>query len=383
MKIDKRLWSGGIILILAFGIYNFFNFVFQLSMARMLSISDYGIFATLFAIIYILAVFVETIQTVITKYSSEENDKKKLKNILRKSLRKSFFISLLFFMLYLVISIPLGLLLKINYYLLAFNGLMIFTSLVLPVTRGIMQGKKRFKGLGINMISESVIKLTLAIMFVYVGSRVYGAIGGAILGTGLAFFLSFIPLRDIIKTQEKKAKTIGIYSYAKPTFLITFIIIVFYSIDIIIAKIVFSEQLARTYAIASILSKAIFWGTQPISRVMFPLSSENVKKLRKSNNVFLNSLVILFMGLIGSLTVFYFLPEFIIKIFAGRVINEAASILFFLGIGTSLISITNLIMLYKLSINETKGYPYLLIFLAIEIFLLFYCSDYFYFPLYR
>src|SRR3989344_7325738 len=122
MKIDKRLWGGGIILIIAFGIYNFFNFVFQLSMARMLSITDYGIFATLFAMIYMLSIFVETIQTIITKYSSKENDKGKLKNIFGKSLRKSFFIALVFFIFYLIIAIPLVYLLKINYYLLALSG---------------------------------------------------------------------------------------------------------------------------------------------------------------------------------------------------------------------------------------------------------------------
>ena len=198
---------------------------------------------------------------------------------------------------------------------------------------------------------------------------------GAILGTGIAFILSLIPIKDIIKTQEKKAQTIGIYGYAKPAFLITFMIIAFYSIDIIIAKIVFSAEIAGAYAIASILSKAIFWGTQPISRVMFPLSSENENNLKKSKNVFLNSLLILFFGLICALTVFYFFPELIIKIFAGKEINESISILFFLGIGTSLISITNLILLHKLSINKVRGYKYLFIFLIIEVFLLFYFSN--------
>ena len=62
MRIHKSLWKGSIVLLIAFNIFNFFNFVFHFSMARLLSISDFGILATLFAIIYILTGFSESIQ---------------------------------------------------------------------------------------------------------------------------------------------------------------------------------------------------------------------------------------------------------------------------------------------------------------------------------
>ncbi len=413
MEINKSLVKGSIILLFAFGIYNFFNSVFQLTMARMLSITDYGILATIFSFIYILSVFSESIQLIISKYTANEDNKGKVKNIIKKSLKKSFLISSLVFLIYLLVAIYLSDLLKIEYYLLSIGGVIIFSSFLLPVTRGVMQGKKRFSSLGINMVSESLLKLVLSILFVFIGFRVYGVIIGVIIGFIVSFVFSFYSIRDILAVKEKIVKTIGIYDYAKPAFFITLITILFYSIDIIIARIVFSPEISGMYAIASILSKSIFWGTNPISKAMFPLSAENQKNEapphpkggglngarfldaresphskeggfqdsrhnindKKSKNVFLNAFLILFVLIIIALTLFYFYPSFIVKIFSGKTILESANILFYLGLGTSMISLANLILIYKLSLGKIRGYYYLFIFTVIEILLLFYFSN--------
>ncbi len=371
MRINKTLWIGSIVLLICFGIYNFLNFIFQLIMVRMLSVSDYGILAALFSVTYVLSIFTETVQTVVTKYSSVENNLGKLKNILKKSLKKSFFIAVYLFAAYLIIAIPLSRLLKISYPLFALTGILIFSAFVLPVTRGVMQGKKRFKSLGISVISESLVKIIFAVAFVFIGWGVYGAVGGIIMGVTASFIVSFVPLRDILKQKEKKAKTIGIYNYTKPTLIISSLVIVFYSLDIIIAKILFSSEVAGAYAVASILSKVIFWGTQPISRAMFPLSTENNSNKNKSRNLFINAFSILMMCVVVALIVFYFFPKLIIYIFSGKVLDQSASILFYLGIATSFLSITNLILLYRLSINKSAKLHYLLPFIIIEILLLF------------
>ena len=115
MRFNKLLIKGSLILLVSFGLFNLFNLLFQVSMARMLDIVDYGILATLFTITYLFGIFSESIQTVIVKYTSNENNEGKIKNILRKSLRKSLIFPTLFFLLYLIVSIPLMFILDINY----------------------------------------------------------------------------------------------------------------------------------------------------------------------------------------------------------------------------------------------------------------------------
>jgi len=367
MKINKTLVGGSLILLIAFNIYNLLNFVFQFSMARFLSVENYGILATLFAMVYIFDVFKESIQTVITKYSSKEKNLGKLRDIFNRSTNKALLISSIVFISYLMVSLLLSPLLKIDYSLLALNGLLIFTSSLIPISRGIMLGRKMFRSLGLNMIIESTIKLILAIFLVLIGWAVYGAIAATFIGALFAFLFSLPALRNITKAKRARAKTLGIYSYSIPVFFITAVIIIFYSLDVIIAKIVFSSQVAGYYALASILGKTIFWGTQPISRAMFPLSAENKSK----KNLFSSAFAMLLSLIIVALLLFNFFPDMILSVFSGKEqLSQASSILFLVGLAFSIQSIANLILLYKLSLGKVKRYLYFILFILIEVILL-------------
>ncbi|MEK6928708.1 MAG: oligosaccharide flippase family protein [Nanoarchaeota archaeon] len=369
IKLNKKLLSGSIILLITFGLFNLMGYIFHFSMARMLSIADYGIIVTLFSIIYILAIFSESIQTVITKYSANEDKKGKLKNIFKKTLKKAFALSILFFFLYIILAFPLSKILKIDYALLALNGLIIFSIFFMPISRGIMQGRKMFMSLGINMIIESSGKLIFPILFVLLGWKLYGVIGGVILATFTAFAFSFYFLKPIINAKEEKAQTLGIYNYTTPVFIIIFTILIFYSLDVIIAKIVFSPEVAGYYAISSILAKTIFFGTQPIGKAMFPMTSER-KEDEKKIKIFFNALLIIIILIIFILALFYFFSEEIIRIFSGKSIIQSSEILIYVSIATSFISITNLNLLYKASRNEIKGSVYLPLFILFEIAIL-------------
>ncbi|MEK6848361.1 MAG: hypothetical protein AABX65_01885, partial [Nanoarchaeota archaeon] len=226
-----------------------------------------------------------------------------------------------------------------------------------------------------NIIVEAVSRLVIGVALVYLGWKVYGAIIGVIIAGFLAFFFSFFQLRKINKSQEESAPTLGIYSYAKPTFIITAIVIIFYTLDVIVAKIVFPPEIAGSYAIASILGKIIFWGTLPISKAMFPISAETPVKKEESGGIFGNSILILFIGIIAALAAFYLFPDLIIKIFSGKTIPEAENILFLVGIAFSITAVTNLSLLYKLSLGKFKNYYYLPIFILIEAILLFWFSS--------
>lgn len=355
IKLNKDLVRGSFILLIVFNIYALINFIFQSSMARLLSIADYGVLAALLYLVYFLGIFAESIQTVFAKITSIEKDNRIIKNIFRRSMRKLFPITLIFFLIYLIIAVPLYFYKDISYPLFALNSLFIFTVLFLPITRGIMQGKKRFTALGINLIIEASIKLALSILLVWFGWRIYGAITGALLGTFLALIFSFTQIKDVNKVKEKKADTIELKEDSKSIFIVIASLLAFYIVDIFIAQIVFTKEIAGMYAIASILSKAIFWGTQPISRAMFPLSTEKNQDEKTANNTYHTAFILLSIVIVAVLVLFFFLSDFIIKIFSGKEISESASILFYLGLATSMLSFANLNILYKVSRKKPKN----------------------------
>ena len=175
-------------------------------MARLLTVAEFGVLSALYAIIYVFSGFSESIQVIITKYSASEKNKGKLKNILKRSLRKSFFISLILFVLFLFVAIIISYLTQIDYFLIALTGVIMLVIFLVPISRGILQGRKKFKSLGFNMISESLIKLILAIIFVWLGWKVYGAVFGLILGTFIPFLIGFFPLREVTNSKKEKVK---------------------------------------------------------------------------------------------------------------------------------------------------------------------------------
>jgi len=376
MKINKVFLGGSLVLLITFGIFNLINFIFQLKMARMLSIADYGILATLLSIMYFLGIFSESIQTVITKYSSDIKNGM-LKNLFNKSVKKGFKISLVIFALYLAIAVPGAILLKISYPLLALNGLIIFTSFAIPVSRGILQGMRKFSALGINLIIEAFVKLCLAVALVFIGWNVYGPITATIIGAIAAFFLSTLNLTGVMKSDEKDAKMMDIWAYAKPVFVAIFSITIFYSMDIIIAKIIFSAEITGVYSIASMISKIIFWGTQPISKAMFPLTATEEgkkKKKDKKENTFFSAMLLLGVLIIIAVIILWLFPDFVIKIYSGKILDGAGTVLLITGISMGLLSVANLNILHKLSRGKTNGYWCFLAFVLVEILLLFYFS---------
>ena len=383
MKIfNKKLIGGSIVLLLMINFFSLLNLIYNLFMVRMLSLASYGILSALISIIVLFGFFTDTIQIVISKYSAEETDKGKIKNIVKKSFKKLFYgpikgiksgYLILILISYLIISIFLSSFLKINYSLFLLTALMLVFALCIPITRGTLQGRKKFFLLGGSYMVDGLVKLGVALFLVFIGWDIYGAVGGVIAGSGAAFLVSLISLKDILKSKEKPSVTPKIYSYTKPVSIVAFVVMVFLYIDIIIARHFFEPDLVGAYAIASTLAKIIFIGTYPISQAMFPISVES-KDPKKRVNIFMNSLAILLLGIVVSLIVFLFFPNLVVLIYSGKIIIPSISVLFYLGIAVSFIAIANLVLIYKLSLGQTRGFAYLFIFILLEIILLSYFS---------
>jgi O-antigen/teichoic acid export membrane protein len=224
------------------------------------------------------------------------------------------------------------------------------------------------------MIIESVVKLGLAILLVILlapkGLGVYGALIGTISSVALAFAVSFFHFKGILRSEENSAATTNIYGYTKPVFVTLLAVIAFYSVDVILASWLFSPEIAGSYTIASTLGKTILFGTTAIAKAMFPLSSSKSQEKNQSRNIFLNALGIMLFCIIVALALFYLFPDFLIKLFSSKDLPLASGILFYLGIAFSLISIANLVLLYKLSLGRSKGYNYLILLLIIQIIIM-------------
>lgn len=370
------LVRGSFILFVMIGIYNLLNYIFQMSMARFLGPGDYSILAVLMSIVYVFSIPSESIQTVITKYASVFNTQKKygkIKDLLLRSIRKGSYFALIIFIIYVLISFFVAEFLNIDVWLIIITGLFIFIVFLLPVTRGVLQGRKKFTSLGLNLVLESLIKVILSVVLVLIGWKAYGAITGVIMGTFLAFLFSFFSIRDITKIKRERAEFQKIYRTNLPILVATLSIVLMYSIDTILARRFFSPEIAGQFAFVSLIGKVIIFASSSIGKAMFPIATEEFERGNRTSGLLKKSILIVALLSLISLILYYTLPTFIISILSlgSTQYLGAAHILFILGLAYSLISISNIIILYKLSVGKiNKSSAVLLIFVVIEVILL-------------
>lgn len=368
MRIHKEVIKGSAILLVGFGLYNFFHFLFQFFMARYLTVSEYSVLASVFVIVYISSVFSESIQNFVVTYVGKEEDPGKIKNLINRLIKKMTKIAGVVFLGYLIGASILSKILDISYLTLSLGAIILVFSILLPITRGVMQGKKKFVKLSANMIFESTIKLFAGLGMVLLGFGVNGAIVGVIAASAVSFFISIVQLKDLRSAKEVTITTKYSYREFLPAFILTSAVVVFYSIDVWFARVLFETEISGAYALASLLGKVLFWATIPISKAMLSLSSDS--KQEKPKSVFKTALLFLSLIIIFIAGTFYLFPEEIIKFFSGKVVPEAVEILFYEGLAFGIIAISNILILYKLSINRVKNYSLMFLPIVSEMIIL-------------
>tara|TARA_Y100000310_G_scaffold57557_1_gene52822 strand:- start:972 stop:2201 length:1230 start_codon:yes stop_codon:yes gene_type:complete len=376
--LSNRFARGSFSLFIMFNIFNLLSFIFQFSMARLLGPAEFGVFAVLISLVYFVAIPSDSVQTFVAKYSSKFKAKGeigKIKSMTLKIFYKGLKVSLITF----VISIPLIYLLAyfldISFLLVFLTSTLIFSIFLLPTTRGLMQGMQQFNSLGMNMIVEGSLKLVFSVLFVLAGMKVYGAIVGLLLGIVFAFVFSLLPLGIMFKSKKEDVKIPNIYRSSSAIILVLVAIMGVQSIDIIVAKKLFSDIVAGQYAVLNLMGKIIFFGTIAISKVMLPISSEKFENGGKTRKILIRSLVSVgILSLIG-LCFYGLFPELIISVLFGSEYLAISDFVFLIGIAFTFISLSNIVLLYGVAVDKKIKLWQLIIFLVLQLSLLISMGD--------
>jgi O-antigen/teichoic acid export membrane protein len=366
----SEFFVGSFIPLILLNLFNFLNLIFNFSMGRMLSSADYGIISTLMSFIYLYSIPSEIIQSLAAKYTSKFNQAKengKIKWLIKKLFLKGSVFATLIFLILLGISIFLSRLFNVKIELIILTNLLIFPAFYGPIFRGVLQGKKEFEKFGISFFIEGVIKLALAIILVYIGFNVFGAMLAVVLSSFFGVILSIYFCKKIIKTREEKFSLSEVKK--SPYFVVMIILMIFMSLDVIFAKIFFTPDLTGKYAVISLLGKVFVMGTQGISRALFPISSEKKGNNQSSTDLFNKAILVTLLCCLIGLLVYYLFPEIIIKMLYGEKYLEFSKYLFYSGVAFSFLALTNVVLIYRLAIDQTKNIWWLFLFVALQVIL--------------
>ncbi|MFH1561198.1 MAG: oligosaccharide flippase family protein, partial [Patescibacteria group bacterium] len=268
----NKLVSGSLVLFVAGMVTNLGNYLYHLSMGRMLGPVDYGALAALISLTYIFSVPGSALNLATTKYATS------FKSIYKRLILLLGLTSL--------ILLPIGVLttgwladfIKVQPAWLVFPTF-IFACLgiLVGVNFSLLQGYLRFglvAGLGVLQIG---FKLVLAVLLVYLGGRTASAFLSVLVGIGLVLALTIKPVLALPKSNNLDLSWRQLLVYAFPAFLLGLAFTSLYTSDILLAKRFLPDLEAGYYAALALLGKTIFFSVSPVSSVLFPMVARRLE----------------------------------------------------------------------------------------------------------
>lgn len=383
--IRHELISGSFYVFIGVTASSFFAFLLNIYIARNLSYSDYGIFASIMSLITLLAIPSASISAVIVRFATlffSKNEDAKAGAFYIKSFKYllifNFFLSIAFIAFFPLISDFL----KINdpgLIILAIISVALFYMATLNVA--FLQSLLKFKLLGLLYSFAGIGKLFGGVILIIMGLKVYGALLATFIFSLIDYVFSFFPLKKVI---SKAGKDVSISRreftyYAIPASIAIFSLSSFISTDVILVKHFFSASEAGFYGGLSLIGKVVFYFTGPIPIAMFPLIVKRHTNQENFNNLFYIALIIVLIPSV-LITIFYFVfPEFTIKLFLGREgYISVAPYLGLFGILLTIYSINNVFVNFFLSIKKTLVSLIVLFFALLQIVLIYIYHSNFY-----
>ena len=374
--LKNQLIAGSFVLFVGSMFANFGSYLYHLLMGRMLGPVNYGVLTALISLLYIISIPALTLATTIVKFASVAKAKKnyaKVYFLFYDFSRKLLVVSVIIFILFAFGSQVIAEFLQIpSRALIILTSSLFLISLLPTVNNGILQAFLNFPFLAANSIFGVILKLALAVGLVKLGFSVGGAMMAILISSLIIYLVSFFPLRFLwqykqslllrnkqsllLRNKGKVAKIdwSKITSYAAPVFLAVLGLTSLYTTDIILVKHFFPAFQAGLYAALAVMGKIIFFASNAVPMVMFPLVSERYENGGRYRP-FLSQSLILVSGLSAGITGFYFLfPKFMINILYGPSFLATSPYLGLFGIFISLYTLSSVLTSFFLSIRKTR-----------------------------
>ncbi|OGH06539.1 MAG: hypothetical protein A2W22_05250 [Candidatus Levybacteria bacterium RBG_16_35_11] len=336
-------------------------FLLNLFFARNLSKPDYGIYASLIALVTLFAIPAQSLTPIVVRFAGDyfaKGETEKLKSFYFKMMKFLFLISAIIFILFFALSPLIQNFLKLdNFLFVPLVGAIIAISYITIVNTGFLQGMVKFLFISITQISGATVRLIAGVILVFMGYRVFGAIWASILSFAIIFLLGFIPLKFLLQKGKEvsiRIPTRELLEYGAPSTIAILSLSSFISIDVVLVKHFFTPFEAGLYGGLSLIGKVIFYLTGIIPTVMFPLIVRRHARKQPFNKLFYMAF---FLVLIPSVLIsaFYFVfPSYSVRFFLGGGYQGVSSYLGIFGAYMTVFCLLNVCVYFFLSLRKTS-----------------------------
>jgi len=227
-------------------------------------------------------------------------------------------------------------------------------GLLVAITRGALQGLRRFVALSLNILLDMTTRVVVAVGLILGGFGTMGAGIALAAGPIIAYTQSLYPLRRFARsstTTSPPLTDVGRYTLSAIVAAagITYLL----NIDVILAKHYLPSHESGLYAAGAVLGRVIFFLGMTVASVMFPEVTLLHARGETHFHVVEKSLLLLGILSTGFVLGYALLPSLVIGPF-GANFTQVGPYLVFFAIALSFFAISVLFVNYFLSINNRR-----------------------------
>ena len=361
----KELGGGGLFITATF-ISQVFNFFFNTYLGRALSFEHYALITVIINIWYFILIVLNALSFVITNkvaYLEKHESLSEVGAFYRFFIRKTIYISLLCGVVWLFLTPVVIYFFHIrSWAAILMIAPSILIGAIMSISRGFLQGRTIFIPLAISIIFESVVRMIIAIIIVYMGfpELTYMSIP---LSLGFTVLLNYTLERKYIPSTTKQ----HVFTFPTSLFIALLLIglsnTVFLTVDILMVKHYFDDRTAGIYALLGLVGKVVFFFSALLSGVLFTYASQG----KQSNHRFFNRILLGTTGLaLVAFVAFGIVGKFTTSILIGE--KSAAVVPYLLPYAgaISLFAVTNTFITYHIA-RGLKQTAFIALFLAITL----------------
>jgi O-antigen/teichoic acid export membrane protein len=346
---QSLVMGGSLIMLIGTGLVSAFNFAYNVSMARLLGPAQFGNVSAMATLLMLCSAIGLSFQLVCAKFVARNQHSGLAGTIYDGLMKRAWLVALAVGCSLLALSSPITRLLRLPSALLVMIlAIGIAFSVPLGVKRGALQGLCSFAPLSGNFIVESLTKLVAALLLVWLGYGVYGAVGAISASVLAAFLFTRLGLRTRA-TGEMEAAPFRAYFQEGMQAIVFFIgQVVINNIDILLVKYYFDAEQAGLYAAVALFGRLLYFACWSIVSAMFPVSAASPRDERPSQ-VLKTPLM-----LVGGLSAVFIitetlLPRFVVGLVLGQQFAHADELLGIYATATAIYAVSVVLIAYEMS----------------------------------
>ncbi len=329
---------------------NVLGYVFYALVSRALGVDAYGTFSSLFAIVMIVASPAVIGQMIVAKLATDfAADPALLSGLVRTIDRLTLGFAVAVAATLAALAVPIAAFLHLrDPMLVALAALSLCGAIVLPFTRGVLQGTSAFSAFALSAVAENLAKAVFApLLGAVAGLR--GALSGMALGYAVAAVYTFVaarphgrgasvplPLRKVLRTSAGVALTVFCIN-----------LLLFY--DVVLARRYLDAHTAGLYGAAALAGRALFAAISFVPIVLLPQAAERSSRGERTRVLFLAALGSSAVLALLAIAFFAAFPHFTITAIAGRSFAAAAPYIVPYVYAVGMLSLANVTATYNIA----------------------------------